>query len=1280
MSCNKFNMVSLLLLILTSFNMVSAHEQRSNSYTMPKDVLSNGGDKSSSSGYQMVATVGQYATQKVAANGSTLYSGFYSPRTRSSKSTKACGGITEGLVACYPFDGNANDASGNGNDGTEHGGFSYVTGKIGQAAQFDGINDYVEVPSGNNLNPAQITVSAWIKISDVSQVTAPHNHHIVFYMTRQYELAVFGSSYPNNQWSDGIQPNELSFALNPHWYWYSTDYFPQKHQFEHVTLTFDEKMVGTLYINGEYVHETQYSNPMSPNPNCLMIGARTCPPSKAQAFFNGLIDDLRIYNRVLSKSEIKQLYNPTCGGVTEGLVACYPFDGNANDYSGNGNHGILQSGVSFVEGKIREAASFDGGNNAYIRIPHTDTQKFDDQFSMAGWVLSNGKGGVIFNKYTWAAAGGGGKGFGVSGSDELSLASSGSAVSGYARFNTSYGGEENNWPVSQISPGQFHYFTVTYNNSQIKLYINAELKSEKNIPFAKTLDNSYDMLIGAFFTNNGKRIYPGSFFNGLLDELRVYNRALSESEIKQLYNSKEEPCKPELSVEPLYKVLNWGQRNTTFELENKTDCAMEWNIKTNLLSISPNSGKNSQTLEATMTPSFWFKVGTFMTTASDAVESPANNILVQPGLWWWWQFWTMQEQSGTLHPDEHASHFIPIDLIMRGPMIFRVTWPGSDLDLKITTPSGKVLTKDSPEVLNVYEGDTEEHWVVDSKETGNWQVDVIAIEVDPEGEPYKLSVIGNKRNEPPTEDTDGDGLPDEWETYFLGDLTQDGTDDSDKDGVSNLREYQENLNPTSEDTDGDGKLDGQEIENYTTLGTLKDKTGNPIAGATIEIDGQTTITDAAGNWEIPNLSEGEYTLNASKEGFAFLPQTIELGNQKYLQSVELKPLSELGLWVKPATRQPLKQGQNQRYTATVVNGGENTATGVTLSETLPEGSTLVSLTTVDGGDCDAQTLTCQLPDLSTGQSARVTIEITDLPPNSLRNMVTVSSNEYPEDVKKTWNHVDPYLSVQISDQPDPVLLKGKLHYELAVDLNEYASNGKATGIELTSRLPQGTQLDNVSTDDGQCVHEAGVIICAMDDLSIANAADKSHATVNVDVILQDAGLLVLNHEATVKANGYPSDMHREKTKVFVGDTQVDMVLVLDTTHSMHEEINGVIKALKAFIKEKMTNNPMQVALIEFKDDVLLRAFSSDMETLLQAVEKLEVSGGGTCPEASVEALNLAVDHLKDSGVIFFSTDASPYEEANIDTLYERIQDKKIQVTAVISGDCSEGETSWNDIQ
>jgi hypothetical protein len=563
------------LALLASISMVSAHEQGSDNYTMPKDVLSNGGDKSNSSNYKMVATVGQYATRKGTANGKVLYSGFYAPRsTRSPKSG--------------------------------------------------------------------------------------------------------------------------------------------------------------------------------------------------------------------------------CTGVTEGLVACYPFDGNANDGSGNGNHGIASSGVKYTAGKVGQAVKLDRNSFGYLRVKNP-TQKFDSQYTMTGWVSINGGGQQpIVSKYSWNP---GTKGFILySYNTELN------ALTGFNNETSAFG----ETAKYTIPLHKFLYMSAVYNDGHTKLFIDGILVSESTIQHPETLDNSYDMLIGAFFTNDGKKVYFRSF-DGVIDNLRIYNRALSESEIKKLYDGTEEPCEPELSVEPLYRVLHWWQVQTPFELQNKTTCKMDWTTQANRLTVSPTSGTDDATLNAMMYPSWWFNVGTFTTTAPNAIGSPTHNLVIQPGLWWWWRYWVMQLISGRIHPNQAIPHIIAINRIMRGPMIFRVRWPGSDLDLKITTPSGQTLTQDSPEVLKVHEGDTEEYWLVESEETGDWQVEVVAIEVDVEGEDYQLEIVANERSEPPTEDTDGDGLPDEWETYFFGDLTQDGSADSDGDGVSNLREFQENLNPVNEDTDGDGKLDGDEI-------------------------------------------------------------------------------------------------------------------------------------------------------------------------------------------------------------------------------------------------------------------------------------------------------------------------------------------------------------------------------------------------------------------------------------------------------------------------------------
>jgi len=117
------------------------------------------------------------------------------------------------------------------------------------------------------------------------------------------------------------------------------------------------------------------------------------------------------------------------------------------------------------------------------------------------------------------------------------------------------------------------------------------------------------------------------------------------------------------------------------------------------------------------------------------------------------------------------------------------------LDLAITTPSGKTLTSSSPEVTAYYEGDTEEYYLVESAERGEWKVEVVGIDVDAGGEPYELSVIANERTQPPTADSDHDGLPDEWEENFYGDLSEDGAGDEDGDGMSNAQEFEQGTDP-----------------------------------------------------------------------------------------------------------------------------------------------------------------------------------------------------------------------------------------------------------------------------------------------------------------------------------------------------------------------------------------------------------------------------------------------------------------------------------------------------
>jgi len=465
---------------------------------------------------------------------------------------------------------------------------------------------------------------------------------------------------------------------------------------------------------------------------------------------------------------------------------------------------------------------------------------------------------------------------------------------------------------------------------------------------------------------------------------------------------------------------------------------------------------------------------------------------------------------------------------------------------------------------------------------------------------------------------------------------------------------------------------------YMTKGQIRDEAGNPIVGVMVQIGDKITTTDSTGYWETSGLFEGSYTLTANKDGYAFAPVHFELGNEEYRYTVKLEPVSRLTVRVKQGGAKHLYQGEHLTYTMSVVNGGEQTATGVTVTDLLPAGSKLVSLQSLEGGSCDTQTVTCQLPDLTTGEIATIQLEIVAEQAGNLVNIVKVSANEYPEDLQKKYKKVLPFLSVTVTDHPDPVEMLKTLHYTLTVELNHRAPITTATGVTLVTQLPTGVEFQQVTTVYGKCdTSNLPTITCELDDLSIATPDSISYATVEIEATLKDAGLLLVTQEAKVSANEYPSHTDRERTKISVPpEIKTDLTLVVDTTHSMQAEINGIIKALKEFLATVDSSQYPLIALVEFKDEVRVRAFTQDLSTMIEAVEALTAEGGGLCPEASVEAINIALNHINDNGTIFFITDASPYEDADIEKLTQRLREQRIKFNSIITGDCSDGN-SWN---
>ncbi len=215
---------------------------------------------------------------------------FYTPAT-----------LTSGLVAYWKLDDGsgttATDASGNGYHGTlvnMNPGTDWVSGKIGVALDFDGSNDYVDIGSG--LSPlTDFTVAAW-----VNPVKSDVDLHIISKgnngTNTQWELttSTVSGQVDFRAWSSGTGPSGVRSTLSlPVGSW------------THVVGTYD----GTtwrIYWNGVLDNTSTMPGPVATAYN-IYIGAVDIVGSPGQ-FWEGLIDDVRIYDRVLTDSEIQSLY------------------------------------------------------------------------------------------------------------------------------------------------------------------------------------------------------------------------------------------------------------------------------------------------------------------------------------------------------------------------------------------------------------------------------------------------------------------------------------------------------------------------------------------------------------------------------------------------------------------------------------------------------------------------------------------------------------------------------------------------------------------------------------------------------------------------------------------------------------------------------------------------------------------------------------------------------------------------------------------------------------
>ncbi|MGV6826102.1 MAG: LamG domain-containing protein [bacterium] len=202
---------------------------------------------------------------------------------------------TNGLVSYWNADGNALDSQ-DGNHGTLNNGAGYASGINGEAFSLDGDNDYVQIgPQANLTFTDNFTMSAWIYPTGQGH---PSNGGIIINKEGEYEFARF---------PDG----SIRWAFdntNPNWVWINTGYIAQTNRWTHVTISYQGGTVET-YINGQPYHTYFGSGTIGDaqvGQDDFRIGGRQFNPAIQN--FEGQIDQVAVYNRVLNSTEVQELY------------------------------------------------------------------------------------------------------------------------------------------------------------------------------------------------------------------------------------------------------------------------------------------------------------------------------------------------------------------------------------------------------------------------------------------------------------------------------------------------------------------------------------------------------------------------------------------------------------------------------------------------------------------------------------------------------------------------------------------------------------------------------------------------------------------------------------------------------------------------------------------------------------------------------------------------------------------------------------------------------------
>ncbi len=401
---------------------------------------------------------------------------------------------------------NVYDTSGNGNDGAITDA-TWARGKYGSALSFDGTNDYIQYtdsslasnfPGKNGSGTtSEITIETWAFLKDnYIDIICKYSGSFCFWFDASSRLRI---TTPDGT----VYTSSLSI----------------QNEWKHLAMT----TAGTnanFYVDGNLEATESFAYEIRESSSTFYVGS-----SGGTADMNGYLDDVRIYNYARTPAQIAMDYN---GGKP---IAYYKFDecsgSTIHDESGNGNHGALSLGSGGVtatgtcasssdsfwyngrSGKRQSSGDFDGTDDS-VDLGVNAFGDLGDTHSVGAWFKVTGN-GIILSEYESGVCG-----------DFFLRSSSGLLVA-------HDGGSESLYSKTIINDNVWHHGVFVSDVNTSYMYIDGELdNSGADVDWGNNC-STQEVRVGNVHGSS-------NWLNGQLDEVKIWNYALTAEQVKSDYN------------------------------------------------------------------------------------------------------------------------------------------------------------------------------------------------------------------------------------------------------------------------------------------------------------------------------------------------------------------------------------------------------------------------------------------------------------------------------------------------------------------------------------------------------------------------------------------------------------------------------------------------------------------------------------------------------------------------------------------------------------------------